>query len=99
VLVVMAGIGTTIWRISLARRVARRSGMDENEATAVTLLSDNGLEAAYLAGNIRNGASYDTEASDRTVAFRLQELQELRDRGLITEQEYDAQRKAILDPL
>jgi hypothetical protein len=100
VIVLIGGIAMTIWRVSLARQVARRSGMNENEATAVTLLTDNGLEAAYLAGQMRSGASYDTEAvPDRSTATRLRELEALRSQGLVTEQEYDARRKAILDSL
>jgi hypothetical protein len=105
VLAVIAGIGVTIWRVSMARNIARGAGMDPNQATAVTLLGNEGLDAAYLAANLRARqadpgtaptAAPATGSAPRTVADRLGELQRLRDQGLVTEAEYDAQRKAIV---
>ena len=107
VLVVLAGVGTTVWRVSLARQMARDSGMNQDQATAMTLLSDNGLDATYLASNLRDGTgggasppvSRATSSSGRTVNDRLRELQQLRDEGLVTYDEYDTRRKEILDSL
>lgn len=104
-LIILLGVGTTIWRVSLARQVARDSGMDEGQATAMTLLSDNGLDATYLASNLRDrpGQDEDPAASPppqgRTVNERLRELQQLRDEGLVTYDEYEARRNEILDSL
>jgi hypothetical protein len=56
VLAAVAGVGLTIWRVSLARDLARESGMDPDRATAVTLLSDDGLDATYLASSRRGHA-------------------------------------------
>jgi len=104
-LIILLGVGTTIWRVSLARQVVRDSGMDEGQATAMTLLSDNGLDATYLASNLRNrpGQDEDPAASPppqgRTVNERLRELQQLRDEGLVTYDEYEARRNEILDSL
>ncbi|MFC6342364.1 hypothetical protein ACFP8W_10265, partial [Nocardioides hankookensis] len=53
VLVLVAGVATTIWRVSTAQRMARDSGMDEGDAATMALLSDDGLEATYLASNLR----------------------------------------------
>jgi len=52
VLALAVGAGLTIWRVSLARSMATRAGLDPHEATAVTLLSPDGLDATYLAANL-----------------------------------------------
>lgn len=102
-LAVIVGVGTTIYRVSLAREMARDSGMDEDQATAMTLLSDNGLDATYLASSLREGSRQQADASDaprgRSVNDRLRELQQLRDEGLVTYDEYEIRRKEILDSL
>jgi hypothetical protein len=98
VLAGVTGIGITIWRVTMARGIARQAGMNPNTATAVTLLGNDGLDAAYLAANLRNRPT--TAPADvpspRTTEERLGELQRLKDQGLVTDEEYDAQRKAIL---
>lgn len=101
VIVVIGGVATTIWRVSLARQMARRSGMDPGEATAVTLLSDDGLDAAYLASNLRPSTTAEPSAPapGRSAQERLRELEQLRDEGLITTGEYEARRKAIVDSI
>ena len=91
----------------MARRMAERSGMDPGEATAMTLLTDDGLEATYLASNMRPPATaaapadgHPAEApSARSATERLTELAQLRDQGLVTQAEYDERRAAILDSL
>jgi hypothetical protein len=98
VLTVAAGIGFTLWRVSTTRSMARRAGMDPDEATAMTLLSDDGFEATYLAANLR-GHSPPPAPESASVGDRLRELQGLRDEGLVTPEEYDERRRAILDDL
>jgi hypothetical protein len=103
VLVLIIGLGSTVWRVATAQKLARRSGMDEGMATQMTLLSDNGLEATYLAANLREKETPTAEsptpppASTASTAERLQELKGLLDRGLVTQAEYDERRKAIID--
>ncbi|MDQ1696438.1 MAG: hypothetical protein QOJ03_1791, partial [Frankiaceae bacterium] len=99
-------IGLTIWRVSTARSLATRAGLDPNEATAVTLLSDDGLGAAYLASSLRQPSQQPAVPSSATVVpaqhsaeDRLRELAGLKAQGLVTADEYDARRKAILDAL
>lgn len=102
VLVVAAGIATTLWRLSLARKMAVESGLDPDRATAMTMLSDDGLEATYLASSLRQQAtpaSPSAAVEGRSVEERLRELQSLRDQGLVTYDEYDARRRAIIDSL
>ncbi len=103
VLFVIGGIGLTIWRVALARDMARQAGMDPDQATAVTLLSDDGLDATYLASSLRTKPAGDPSPTPptptRTAHDRLRELEHLRDQGLITAGEYDARREAILDSL
>jgi hypothetical protein len=99
VLAVILSIGITIWRVTMARSIARQAGLNPNTATAVTLLGNDGLDAAYLAANLRNPPAASTSgvpATPRTTEERLAELQRLKDQGLVTDEEYVAHRKAIL---
>ena len=104
VLVALAGVVGAAWKVNAARTMARRSGMDPNEATAMTLLTDDGLEATYLAANLRGESPAPPHAAAPTAppalpADRLQALQDLKDRGLITETEYADRRQAIIDAI
>ena len=104
VLMVIGGIVVTIYKVGMARDMATRSGMDPNEATAMTLLDENGLSATYLASSLRpqNGGPTpspgDTHA-ECNAAERLAELRGLLDQGLVTQAEYDERRAAILGSL
>lgn len=91
VLALLAGIAFTVWKVTTARRMARDSGMDVGDATAMTLLSDEGFESTYLASNLRGQMAPSAE--------RLRELESLRVERLITEEEYAERRRAILDAL
>lgn len=103
VLVLLLGIGTTIYRVSAARSMARKAGLDQDAAGAVALLEDNGLSAAYVASSLsRPGTPTPDGSSDqhaRPAAERLAELQSLKDAGAITESEYAARRQAIIDSI
>jgi predicted amino acid dehydrogenase len=96
---VMAGIGMTVWRVSVARRMAEDAGLDPKKATAVAMLSNDGIDATYLASTLashsRAQPPHATQAA-KTAEQRLQELQALRDKGLVTDDEYEAQRQKIL---
>lgn len=95
----VASIGFTVWKVSTARRMARDAGMDEGDATAMTLLSDEGFEATYLASNLRGQTIPPTtpQPGTRSTAERLRELQALLEQGLITPDEYAARRQALID--
>jgi Short C-terminal domain len=98
VLVIVLGVGTTVWRVATAQKLAKRSGMDPSLATKMTLLSDDGLDATYLAASLRDRAAPPSPGTaPPTTAARLEELRGLLDRGLITQQEHDERRKAIID--
>jgi hypothetical protein len=99
VLVIVVGIGITIYKVAMARDLARKSGMDEDQATAMTLLTDDGLEATYLASNLRPPGAGTASTSARPVSERLAELESLHDQGLVTQAEYDERRAAILGSL
>jgi hypothetical protein len=103
VFVVVVGIVVTVWRVSTAQRLAKRSGMDPGLATQMTLLSDDGLDATYLASSLRQPTAV-TPPSPPTQSVtppaaseRLAELKSLLDSGLVTQAEYDERRKAIID--
>jgi hypothetical protein len=97
VIFAIIGVGSAIYRMSLARRIARGAGLNENDAAATTFLTPNGLDATYLAASLHGRAQAAAGAAGRSTEDRLRELQGLRDSGLVTAQEYDARRTAILD--
>lgn len=102
VLAIVGGIGITIWKVSTARSLARESGMNPGVATGMTLLTDDGLAATYLAANLRGSTAKPAPAPDLastspSATSRLEELKGLLDRGLVTQDEYDARRQAIID--
>lgn len=103
-MVVLVGVGMTIWRVSTARRMAREAGMNESDATTMSLITDNGLEATYLLSTLRQGQTAapatvvaDAGAPGTDPADRLRALRSLLEQGLVTQAEYDARRQAILD--
>lgn len=101
VLVAVAGIASMLWRVSMARQMARDSGMDPDRAAAMSMMSDDGLEATYLASSLRDRPTETASAGSpaRTVAERLRELDQLRADGLVTPEEYETRRSAILDSI
>lgn len=112
VIVLLAGIAFTVWKVSTARRMARQSGMSEGDATAMTLLTDGGFEATYLASNLRpppaptppappapHAPSEPPAGRERPTVERLRELDDLLAAGAITETEHTAARARILGDL
>jgi hypothetical protein len=101
VLVIVGGVGFSIWKVSMARRMATEAGLDPDRATAVTLLSDDGLDATYIAASIRGHQASEPSPAPPTksAADRLRELEQLRDDGLVTAGEYDTRRRAIVEAL
>jgi len=91
------GIGGAAYRMSTARNIAAKSGMDPDDAARMALLDDNGLTATYVLANLPSKESVAPAADqDRTVEHRLAKLADLLERRLITQAEYDEQRAAIL---
>jgi hypothetical protein len=99
VLAALIGVVVLVWKVSTARRLAGGSGMDPGLATQMTLLTDDGLEATYLAASLREpaAAAAAIPAEQVTTAKRLVELKGLLDEGLINQAEYDERRRAIID--
>lgn len=104
VFTLIVAVAITIWKVSTAQKLARQSGMDPGLATQMTLLTDNGLDATYLASSLRQQqpaqpVSTQTAAGapPPSATSRLEELKSLLDRGLVTQAEYDARRQAIID--
>jgi hypothetical protein len=104
VLAALLAIGLTAWRVTTARNLARQSGMDPGLATQMTLLTEDGLDATYLAANLRNRQGGGSTASPVVpepprsgAAERLTELRSLMDQGLVTPTEYEDRRRAIID--
>ena len=100
VLMAVAGTGMTIYRVTMARQMAEDAGLDPDRATAMTLLSDDGLDATYLASSLRGtGPAAGAQPAGRSANERLRELEQLRDEGLVSAAEYEARRQAILDSI
>jgi hypothetical protein len=97
VLVLVLGIAGTAWRVSTARSLARRSGLDEQSAASMAMLTDHGLEATYLASSLREQPTPGTAPA--AAADRLKELRSLLDRGLITQAEHDERRAQIISSI
>jgi hypothetical protein len=91
-------VALIVWQVSTARRLATASGMDPDLATQMTLLTDNGLESTYLASALRQPSAAPA-ATPVSAASRLAELRSLLDAGVITQQEHDVRRTAIIDSL
>lgn len=93
--------GSLVWKISLVRRVAEDAGMDPGQATEMVLLGDNGVEAAYLAGHLRQRPADPQSSSPavRPAEERLRELRSLLDAGLLTQEEYETRRRNVVDAL
>jgi hypothetical protein len=97
VLALLVGGGLTAWRVSTARDIARRAGLDPDDATATALLTQNGLDATYLAASLRqNGHATPPPVQPKSTEDRLHELTRLHAQGLVTQAEYDERRSAIL---
>jgi len=99
VLGLLVGGGILFWKVSVARRMATEAGMDPNRATALTVLTEDGLDATYIASSIRGHPAAEPAPATptRSAGDRLRELEKLRDEGLVTPAEYDARRKAIVE--
>ena len=102
VLALLGGVPFTVWKVATARRMAREAGMSESDATAMTLLADESFEATFMASNVRTGMPAPQPSAPvarESTESRLAELQSLRDRGLVTEEEYAEARRKILEDL
>lgn len=95
VLVVVMMVVSVVWRISAARSMARRAGLDEGEAVRMALTSEDGLTATYLASSLREPAGPAPVVRD--TATRLRELDRLLSEGLVSQEEHAARRAGILD--
>lgn len=104
---VVLAVGGAYWRVSTARDLARRSGLDERDATRMALFTEDGLETTYLASTMRQreeqarptGPPPAPAAPADDVAERLRRLDRLREEELISSEEWDERRRAILDDL
>lgn len=90
-----------IARTRAARRMAARAGLNEQDAASTALWTTNGLDATYLAANLRGPAPSVPMGPPRAVPAksvedRLRELDRLKREGVITPGEYESQRKAIV---
>ena len=57
------------------------------------------VKAATGGGNVTSSAKVETQADLDSIQKRLQLLKELHDKGLITDQEYNAKRKEIVEQI
>jgi hypothetical protein len=104
VFAVLFAIELNAWRVTTARSLARQSGMDPGLATQMTLLTEDGLDATYLAPTVRNRQGGGSTASPvapepprADAAERQTELRSLMEQGLVTPAEYEGRRRTIID--
>jgi hypothetical protein len=98
VLVAIVALLGVVYRVSLARSMARSAGLDEDDAARITLLDEDGLSATYLASQLRRPQT-PSSAPPGSARDRLAELARLHADGLITDEEHAARRAAIIDQL
>lgn len=101
-------VWATFARARAARRMAERAGLNPQDAASTAMLTADGLDATYLVSATRpayaaaaasgslTGSNAGSAAAAHTVEDRLRELDRLRDGGLISDEEYKAQHKAIV---
>jgi hypothetical protein len=104
VIFAIIAVGTGIWRFSVTRKAAQDAGLSPDKATAVAMFGGgNALDASLLASAIKHrdaeSARATPTASGPSVDQRLAQLQGLRERGLITPEEYHERRKEIIDSI
>lgn len=96
-LVIIAGIGFGIYRMVLVARASERLGLQRDE-TFLAVTDEHGSSAVIAAAAVKeaidgrapSGATLDLSA-------RLGQLQSALDAGLISPEEYEKARQAILD--
>jgi hypothetical protein len=93
VLMLALGVGSAVLRYRAGSRIPERAGLNPEDAGMTSLLSENGLPAAYVMSNLPGRAA----PAGRSVEERLAELTQLRDRGVISAEEYARARAAVLD--
>ena len=98
-MVVVIGIASTLYRVSVARRIAQNNGLDPRDATAVALLNDNGLSAAYVRGGMQQGQRPPADPPRYPAAAARRPRGAARHAGKITDAEYAAARQRIIDSL
>ena len=84
------GIGTSIYRFSRVRELGINRGLSERDATTAALFSDSATTAALT---LRDAAD------QPDVEDRLQKIEDLRTKGLITDAEAASRRDEILDEI
>jgi len=104
------GIIKLVARQRAARTIAMSHGLNPEEAAATTLLTPNGLDATYLAANLRPTPEAPTHYAPpplaptplnaaHNVEARIHELNLLKQQGVITEDEYNTRRQAIISEI
>jgi hypothetical protein len=68
VVALIVGVGITMWKVTTAQKLARRAGMDPGLAAQMTLLTDDGLDATYLASSLRQSPPAQASAAPAPAA-------------------------------
>ncbi len=99
VLAVLLALAGAIVVIIMMRRTARDAGLDPDTATAVALVNNSALSAAWAVRAVRAPGSSPAQPPAPSVSQRLGVLEDLRTKGMVDEQEYRTRREAILGSL
>src|SRR5690349_367434 len=57
IVALLVGGGTTLYKVTAAKDMARRAGLNEHDAAVATVLSEDGLAATYVASSLRSAAT------------------------------------------
>jgi hypothetical protein len=100
--VVVIGIGTTIWKYSVAKQGAQKLGLDESTAAQMAFLDPNATAVAGQLGAAAIARMKEQEGKDltdnsRDLNDRLADLDEAHANGRVSDDEYQQIRKRLLD--
>ena len=102
VLMVIFGIGMSVWKYSVAKQGAEKLGLDESTAAQMAFLDP---DATAVAGHLGAAAiarmkeqdGKDVTDTSRDLNERLADLDEAHTSGRLTDDEYQQIRKRLLD--
>ncbi len=97
-LMIVVGIGLSVWRFAATRNMAKRRGASDADATTVALFGgETGTAVAYAVKDARPAEATEPERqSPADVEERIRSVRELESKGLITTEQAASRVEEIL---